>query len=397
MYANIIFYKSGKPDVRESIQKQLNFLQTEIHNGADVKMQERFPEGYVFMNALYGLTWCELSLQNKEDVTLLDKAVSEASFALLNLESDKAKKTFTKYLKPEYGIFYQGWTNYLRAKLLLLTSNNMSRTLLNDFTSSCNEIESSFLQSHTPFLESYVKGSWPADMFAAMASLKIHDQLQPAKYEGTVYNFLQQVKQHPDENHLIPHRTHFFSGSSIESARGTSQGLIIRLLAEIDTSSAVEEYNNYRRLFAGDFMGLAVVREYPESSIELKDDDSGPIIFGYGSAATIIAIAASRAVGDTLDSDYLSLSIESIAIPISFSGKKRFLFGQMPLADAFIAWSTATPNYSSGTEIIHLDKQKSSRNTFHIFSGIAALLLITPLIFFRKPKKNTPAQNVPQP
>lgn len=386
IFANYNYYKSDSLDLRASIAQQLNYIETEIHDGADEKMQEKFPEGYVFMNSLYGLTWCEFSLQNKNDVTLRTKALKEALFALGNLESDQAKKTYSAVIKPKYGIFYQGWTNYLRAKILLLSSAKMPDTVLHEFNSVCNEIEVSFKESRTPYLESYLGSSWPADMFPAIASLKIHDKLFPARYGSTIKLFLKKLKQHTDMHRLIPHKTHYVSGASIENARGSSQSLIIRLLAEIDASAAMGEYKHYREIFADQFFGLNLIREYPETSMDPRDADSGPIIFGYGGAATVVSIAASKALGDKLAADQLSASIESIGFPITNNAKKKFVFGSMPMADAFIAWSYATPNYANtGINIRHKDIKAS--NKFHYFSGIVLLLLIIPEILFNRLNK----------
>jgi len=52
----------------EDVKKQLSYLKTEIHDKQLAeRMQQLFPEGYIFTNALYGLAWCEHAISEKID------------------------------------------------------------------------------------------------------------------------------------------------------------------------------------------------------------------------------------------------------------------------------------------------------------------------------------------
>src|SRR5258706_15876589 len=44
--------------INYDLLKELRGLKHAIQNNADVEMQEMYPEGYLFLNALYGLAWC---------------------------------------------------------------------------------------------------------------------------------------------------------------------------------------------------------------------------------------------------------------------------------------------------------------------------------------------------
>ena len=105
--------------VYESAQKQLNFLETQMHeNHIAEEMQFIYPEGYVFTNVLYGLSWAELAAKPDIDAQLFFHAQKEAAYALARLQSDSAKVIFDKQQQPEYGIFYRGWENYLLGKMI---------------------------------------------------------------------------------------------------------------------------------------------------------------------------------------------------------------------------------------------------------------------------------------
>ncbi|MBK7009281.1 MAG: hypothetical protein IPH36_11985 [Saprospiraceae bacterium] len=69
------------------------------------------------------------------------------------------------------------------------------------------------------------------------------------------------------------------------------------------------------------------------------DIDSGPVIFGVGFAATIVSIGTHAALGNIRSADDQFNTINAFGFPFQSSNTKSYLFGQLPIADAFIAWS----------------------------------------------------------
>lgn len=60
---------------KKDILLQLNFMESAIkYENLGERMQQIFPEGYVFMNALYGLAWCEVALSDTNDLKTKSKA-----------------------------------------------------------------------------------------------------------------------------------------------------------------------------------------------------------------------------------------------------------------------------------------------------------------------------------
>ena len=113
----------NREDRKKDIILQLNYLNRELKtNQLGERMQSIFPEGFVFTNVLYGLSWCEVGLADTSLYTR-NNALNEALFAYDQISSAKAKSLFDPTLKPENGIFYLGWNNYLLSKLLQLDSN----------------------------------------------------------------------------------------------------------------------------------------------------------------------------------------------------------------------------------------------------------------------------------
>ncbi|MBL0083147.1 MAG: hypothetical protein IPP37_12265 [Saprospiraceae bacterium] len=102
---------------------------------------------------------------------------------------------------------------------------------------------------------------------------------------------------------------------------------------------AKEQYKHYQTHFVGTTFGLLSVSEYPNGHSGDGDIDSGPVIFGVGFAATIVSIGTHAALGNIRSADDQFNTINAFGFPFQSSNTKSYLFGQLPIADAFIAWS----------------------------------------------------------
>lgn len=342
---NLKLYSNPETKVRSSeVVLQLNFLENELkNNDLGTKMQFTFPEGFVFINALYGLSWCELA-SGSEDPGIRVRAVQEANYAYQQINSEKGKETFDSHLKPEFGIFYNGWRNYLLAKLLSIhKEKKYPKDLVQEFKSHSASIASAMENAANPFLQSYSGSSWPADIFLAVASLQIHDQLFEPTYQGLIKHWVKSVRLKLDsKSHMIPHRTEADTGEVLEAPRGGSMTLMLRLLFEIDQNFAKEQYDLFKKNFSTSIIGLPAVREYPKGEFGIGDIDSGPVILGVGPAATIVSIGTLSLLGDKELSDRIYLTVNAFGVSIESKSKKKYLLGVLPIADAFIAWGNAS-------------------------------------------------------
>lgn len=180
--------------------------------------------------------------------------------------------------------------------------------------------------------------AWPADMTVAMASLSHKRLLGNQQYEGVVRDWINKLRLNLDpQTKLIPHQVDPRSGAIIEGARGSSISLMIRLLSEIDPVFAKEQYKHYQTHFVGTTLGLPSVTEYPNGHYGDGDIDSGPVVFGVGFAATIVSIGTHAALGNIRLADDQFNTINAFGFPFQSSNTKRYLLGQLPIADAFIA------------------------------------------------------------
>src|SRR5215207_6236050 len=121
-------------------------------------------------------------------------------------------------------VFYRGWTNWLRGGL-----------------------GAAFDASASPYLTAYPGQAWPVDSTVAMASLRLHDTLLPARFGGTVERWLREVRERLDpRTGLLPHRVDPNTGEPVEGARGSSQSVIHRFLIDVDPSFARDQYLRFR-------------------------------------------------------------------------------------------------------------------------------------------------------
>ncbi|WP_345155330.1 hypothetical protein [Nonomuraea rubra] len=326
------------------VRRQLAFLRSALDAGAAGQAQALFPEGYFFLHVLYGLSWVELA---QRDGTTRPEALRESRWALRRLDAPPGREPFSPDLDPPHGVFYRGWTNWLRGGVLALQPDDARDPAeLRRFTEDSAALGRAFDRSRSPFLEAYPGQSWPVDSTVAVASLRLHDTLRPPRYAATVDRWLRGTRERLDpRTGLIPHRAEPGTGEPAEVARGSSQSLIQRFLADIDPAFSAGQYLRFRDRYVVTPLGLGpAVREYPRGMDGPGDVDSGPLPLGVSLSATAVTLGAAQVRGDAPLAAALASYGELAGLPIGTPWTKRYAFGLLPVGDAFLAWSkTARP------------------------------------------------------
>lgn len=328
------------------VRGQLAFIRSALDDGAADDAQQQFPEGYFFLHALYGLSWVELGMREPAGEAR-EEASREARWALERLESEAGRAAFSAELSPSYGVFYRGWTNWLRGGTLMLRpAGERDAAQVRRFAEDSAALGAAFDGSESPYLAAYPGQAWPVDSTVAVASLRLHDTLLPARFTGTVERWLDGVRQRLDpRTRLLPHRVSPDTGDPLEVARGTSQSIIQRFLVDIDPVFAREQYLLFRDRYVVSPLGLGpTTREYPEGMDGPADVDSGPLPLGVSLSATVVTIGAAQVQGDAPLAEGMASYGELLGVPVSTPWAKRYAFGLIPIGDAFLAWSkTARP------------------------------------------------------
>lgn len=355
--------------INHDLTKQLAFLKVAMHRNSDHEMQSLYPEGYIFMNALYGLTWINVLEKSDAPSALHKEGHEEIERAFGKINSGEGRAIFDDTLPLPYGSFYTGWSSYLLGrKLMLETASVRDKVQINYFKEQCKKIAKAIQDKTYPL--TYRGGIWPADVMLCVASLSIHDKLFTPLYTATIKTWIAEVKTNVDSNGLIPHEINYKDQSIAEKARGSSQSLMLIFLNEIDPEFARAQYTVYKEKFVDTRLGLTGIREYPKGDYGTGDVDSGPVILQMGGSATIVGMQTLNVYGDYELSQRIRSTIEGLALPVEKDDQKFYAFGLLPMADMFIAWSHSSDNITK--------EYKSSFITFHLFSAgiIFSLLFI---------------------
>jgi hypothetical protein len=349
-----------------SILKELTGLKGALDNRADAEMQNIYPEGYVFLNSVYALAWLAF-LDNEQHAQYLDAGLSEIEKAWLKINSSTGKAPFNEDLSLPYGAFYNGWSTYVLGSKLMLENNDQRREdEVAQFRQQCEWIAAA-IQKQT-FPPSYYGGTWPTDVVLCVASLALYDKVFETRYKDVIAEWVSQVRTHLDENGMIPHSISSGKGKVKENARGSSMSLMLIFLHEINPQFAQEQFVIFKENFIHSKLGLTGVREYPKGQFGTGDVDSGPVILGFGGAATIVGMQTLSLFGEHTTSLKIRNTVEAMAFPMIGENDKVYFFGLLPIADAFICWSHGSM-ISSNNEISFLQ--------FRLYSGLIFILLAT--------------------
>ncbi len=394
LYYSPNYKTEGTSVYNQDVLSQLRYLKNELHNNqAGEKMQALFPEGFIFTTVLYGLAWTDfVELMDKKH-PLFQEANEEIKWSISQVNSDMGKAVFSDDLPLKYGAFYNGWSSYLMAKYLTINDLDKRDTAIsNQFQNQCEAISEAIKTSKFDFLESYFHNAWQADNVLCLASLSLHDKIYPPQYKTTIDTLLNNIKANSDAHTgLIAHIFKFIAfeqrvitfdngdasykaGSGLYGARGSSQSLINCFLPDIDSVFAKDQFEKYKKHFIEYKFGLPAIREYPKGIDSQGDVDSGPVILGVGSSASIVAI---RAMAENKEGEFyvpIRNSIEAFGFPNSFGFGKKYVFGELAVADAFIAWGNAKSTQNIPNPPFYW------RMTFHLIS-LFVIGLICWLVF----------------
>ena len=323
--------------VNGDLIKEIRGLKDALNANEDLEMQRLYPEGYMFLNVIYSLAWCNL-LEGDKNGAFVKEGLAEIQKAWQKINDSRGREPFSEELSPPFGSFYKGWNTYLLGrKLCLKALHDSDEEEVAQFKQQCEEISKAVQEKVYPV--SYYGGAWPADVLVSVASLSLHDRVFEPKYKQTIHDWLEKIKNQFDVNGMIPHSVRPSDGRPIEKARGSSQALMLIFLRDIDQQLASDQFKLFKEKFIDTKFGLTGIREYSKGEFGMGDVDSGPVVFGFGGAATIVGVQTLFLYGEYELSVKIRNTIEALGFPLVNGNVKKYFFGMLPIADAFIAWS----------------------------------------------------------
>jgi hypothetical protein len=333
-----------RPGDLETARAQLRFLERSLAEGGAERMQQLFPEGFVFTWALYGLASAQVASALPASDADRDRYLSEALVAARRVRTFAARAPYRPDMDPPYGAFYASWTVYVLAEYVRAAGGDTAPAeVITMFREEASRFAAALRASETPYLESYPYLVWPGDTAVGVAALGIYNRVIEPEFVAEVERWVRDARARLDpEVRALSHEARV-DGEPTAGVRGSSLALMSRVLVDADPDFAREQYEVLRERFVDQRLLAPGVREYPHGVTGADDVDSGPIVLGFSGPALVVGAAAARAHGDERLADVLLSVTEGAGFPVQWGGRRRYIGGMVPVGDAFIAWATTTP------------------------------------------------------
>lgn len=155
---------------------------------------------------------------------------------------------------------------------------------------------------------------WPADQSALLAGLHRTDVAHgTSSHVEPTKAFFAYIDEKGTHRSGLPKSEVTGKGPGAKYPRGCAQSFISRYLAEVDAPRTLAWWKTYRGgYFVSLPLGIAGFREWPKGVEGQVDSDSGPVVFGIGTAASALAISAAKANGDAATARQLERSAETV-------------------------------------------------------------------------------------
>ena len=303
-------------------------------------MQKLFPEGSFFS---YALTSMAAARTGQADQLVAARHFRD------RLETPAQTEIFGAGMTPEHGIFATGWTLMAGVDVASASGSGADRQADRQWLARRAPIVlEALIGSRTGFPASYPGQYWPCDAVVAAAAVASAARiLDRPDWLAELRTWRTRISAADDAQlGLLPHRVDE-DGSVIEAPRGSSQALIQafwpQLTRALDGHPDLGTWRRFTGAFVTRTAGLVGVRQFPLGEQGAGDIDSGPLLLGVSLSATVVTLAAANSIGDLELADALDRQAELAGVGITWSGERRYAFGELPVGDAFLAWARTRP------------------------------------------------------
>ncbi len=193
---------------------------------------------------------------------------------------------------------------------------------------------------------------WPADQSVTLAALDLYDREHgTALAAEPIARWLRWMAAHQTND--LPHsETGTLSYAAIP--RGCALSFLSIYVSRFLPEEGARIYARYRAAHGIDWLGWRGFREWPEDVDGGSDVDAGPVIFGWGTAATGIGLGAARLMNDRAMAAGIERIADTVGMSLPLSG--RYLLaptlGQAMLfsGETATTWDERVPPSDVATE-----------------------------------------------
>ncbi|MEI8194988.1 MAG: hypothetical protein WCI73_03670, partial [Phycisphaerae bacterium] len=299
-----------------AVGSDLRSIRARLSAGHDQSMHRLFPEGRLFAHSFYGFTLLNLAAANPQDHAFRQQTLAELARLIPLTEALATQPPFDQgqTLTPKGGIIPAGHTNLLRAGYALL--GGADPALLAAYHAQSELLFQAFAKSPVASLETYPTLTWPVDSLMALESLRLHDVLYQTAYATAAQRWAQWMSAHLDPATGLLNMQIDQRGQIHDGPRGCGLSWTLALLPNLAPDLARAQYALYRAAWFRHPLGTTGIREFPtDRQGQFVDCDTGPIIFGLGTAATGFGLAAAKANHDPTNLTGLLRAVELCSFP----------------------------------------------------------------------------------
>ncbi len=196
-----------------------------------------------------------------------------------------------------------------------------------------------------PFLESYPQEIYTMDNTAAVASLRLYDQIFDRDNQALYRKWVTYARQR-----LLDPRTGLMvfsvtsTGKGVGPSRGSGVGWNSFYLPFVDKGFADEQYLKAKEHLVDSLpFGAKGLREYRHGIDGSGDIDSGPLVLGLSTSGTGFFVAGARLARDVPMLTGLLLTAESVGSSWQWNGKRQYLLAPLVGDAIMLAMKTARP------------------------------------------------------
>lgn len=177
-----------------------------------------------------------------------------------------------------------------------VTGKNTYREILAQQT---NSLADELLAAPHHLLDDYPGECWPNDVVWSVAAIRRADKILGTDHSLLAKKLMFVLDNNAfSENGLPLFKTDSRNLACCELPRGSGNSGILTFAPELDVDIARKWYNNYEKHFLMNNDFVVGFREFPFNNIDSYSDvDSGPVIFGFGSVASLFGIGAAKRMG----------------------------------------------------------------------------------------------------
>ena len=258
----------------------------------------------------------QLGDRDDAEAVKMKHAIRKAAKAAADIVADPDTAS---WVKAKWGDSYLDKENCFYRMLLIMGLSSYERisadkTYHKLLSSQANSLADELAGAQYHMLNDYPGECYPNDVLWAVAAIIRADGLIGADHSKLKTDVLSVLNERSLSKEGIPaYSSMADTAEPCDDARGCSNSGILIFAPELDIGIAGNWYDAYDKYFWQDNGFCSGFREFPrDSKSRFSDADTGPVIAGYGTVASIFSIGPSRSLG-RLDRS-VPVTMEAIAI-----------------------------------------------------------------------------------